>query len=286
MTYRCGSPVPGRAAVLSEKETCSYLYIFVHDPSLPAITNSSPKSNELLERLGPGLQHFLLLPNSGLIKPDHPTRSLTTAPVPWGPFGAVSAMGDARTRLGRCNREGKKRGQRRGHGSDNRILCPVPQARRARRNSNPPERYVLPSTSAAASPGDTRSGREIPVPQGQIQSWLSRKTGTKAELPNKTEQGRPNATGVGLLPVPEVLLSLPWGRGGGEAAMTKSRTRSSALRHDGKCSFFLFDFTCLARTPIGSVNLRSKAGEATSPSSPVHRWSSFPISRLRNLSTP
>lgn len=53
MTYKCGSPVPGWEAVLSEKETCSYLYIFAHDPSLLAITNSSPKSNELLERFGP-----------------------------------------------------------------------------------------------------------------------------------------------------------------------------------------------------------------------------------------
>lgn len=81
------------------------------------------------------------------------------------------------------------------------------------RNANPPERNVLSSTSAAASPKDTRSGQEIPVSQGRIQSWVSRKTGTKAELLSKTEQSRPNATGAGLLPDPEVLLSLPWGKG-------------------------------------------------------------------------
>lgn len=64
------------------------------------------------------------------IRPDPPTRSLTTAPAPWGPFGAGSAMGDAHTRLGRCNKEEKKERSAPGLGSGSLILCPVPQARR------------------------------------------------------------------------------------------------------------------------------------------------------------
>lgn len=131
MTYRCGSPVPGRAAVLSEKETCSYLYIFSHDPSLPAITNSSPKSNELLERFGPGLQHFLLLPNSWKSSQSTVPAHLPLRPPlggrsgPHPPWGTHTSVWDAA--IGKW----KKRGQRRDHGSSNRILCPVPRARRA-----------------------------------------------------------------------------------------------------------------------------------------------------------
>ena len=45
-----------------------------------------------MERLGPDFQHSQLLPNLQ-IKPNDPVRLLTTAPAPWGPLGAVSAMG-------------------------------------------------------------------------------------------------------------------------------------------------------------------------------------------------
>ena len=68
--------------------------------------------------------------------------------------------------------------------------------------------------SAADCPKGTRNGRKIPAWHGQEQSWVSRKTETKAELRNRAQQDRPNATGSRLLPNPEVLALLPWGRGG------------------------------------------------------------------------
>ncbi|KAG5207610.1 hypothetical protein JEQ12_017374 [Ovis aries] len=49
--------------------------------------------------------------------------------------------------------------------------------------------------SAADCPKGTRNGRKIPAWHRQEQSWVSRKTETKAELRNRAQQDRPNATG-------------------------------------------------------------------------------------------
>lgn len=200
------------------------------------------------------MQHFLLFPNSWKSSQITLPAHLPLRPPLGGRSGLYPPWGTHRSVWDAAIGKGKKEVSAGATAPVTGFSAPCHKPGAPCRNSNPPEKNVLPSTSAAASPGDTRSGQEIPVPQGQIQSWVSRKTGKKTELQNKTEQGRPNTTCAGLLPDPEVLLSLPWGRSGEEAAMTKSGTGSSALWHDGKCSFSLFDFTCLAHTPIGPVN--------------------------------
>lgn len=132
----------------SEKETYSSPYIFAHSLPSPPTRRAPPqplipvlKATSFWNASDPTCNtsgSFLILAYQG----SPPARSLTTAPAPWGPLGVVSAMGDTHThtqRLGRCNRERKseKRGQRPGHGSGNRLPCPVPHARRTLRELQP-----------------------------------------------------------------------------------------------------------------------------------------------------
>lgn len=91
-------------------------------------------------------------------RPD-PERSLTTAPAPWGPFGAASAMGGPQPRPGPCRRGGRGGGQRGaappGHlpaapPSRNGTVAPAPA---------PAERPELPGNTCTAAPSASRASR-------------------------------------------------------------------------------------------------------------------------------
>ena len=130
--------------------------------------------------------------------------------------------------------------------------------------------------SAADCPKGTRNGRKIPAWHRQEQSWVSRKTETKAELRNRTDL---------TPPAPAYCRTRKCSRCfRGEEAVTQRGQWSGALRHDGNCRFSCFGFPFRARPLF--CKLRSRAAEAAFASSSSQSWSSLPVAKPQRLSTP
>ena len=204
-------------------------------PTPTPITNPSPESKEPVERLGPDFQHSQLLPNLQ-IKPNDPVRLLTTAPAPWGPLGAVSAMG-ALTLASETLQSGREKRRKVSAGAATPgtgfpVLCESFRTFTEQKVS--PLQCSGLSQGHPQRPENTRLAR----PRAKMGFQKDRDEG------GASEQDRPNATGSRLLPNPEVLASLPWGRGGD--AEGKAERCPEAWR---EVSFFLL-WIPVSYTPI------------------------------------
>lgn len=201
-----------------------------------------PESNELLDRLGPDLQRFRLLPKSCLSRRPPPARPLTYHCA--SPLGAVRGRlrhgGHTHTASGSLQSGKEKREERSAPGPRLGSPASPPCA------SSPARPAGTPTLSRVRfSPAPLqRTPPDAPAVAGKYlrgtaksKSRVSRKTGEKAGLGNKTQRSRPNATGAALLPARKCPFHFR-----GEGAGRRRDARRGALRPDGKCSFSRFGF--------------------------------------------
>lgn len=168
------------------------------------------------------------------INSDPLAGSLTTAPAPWGLFGVVSAMEGTHARVWDAATRRRNKCQRGAPAPVTGFSAGATSQERPARTPTPSGETSSPQHRAVHCPGKTRSSRELPVRHHQEQSWVSRKTWAKAELPSKAQRGWPNAVGAGFCRDRKCSFHFRE-----EEAVLKRGNRSGAPGHNGKCSFLV-----------------------------------------------